>query len=64
MTGMQLTKGTILVENTVKMQNEATAISGGIVFGDTIPADDLSIVLFPGSKLSLETGYLDYQNTQ
>ena len=64
MTGMQLTLGTLMIENQAKIENESTTISGAMVLGNNNAATDLTIVMLPGSKLSLETGFLDYQNTQ
>lgn len=62
-TGMRLTKGTLVVDGKVTMQNSgATALSQGISFGNGTAANDLTIKVLGGAKLELTSGILVYNN--
>ncbi|MBY0353274.1 hypothetical protein K2W90_02815 [Candidatus Babeliales bacterium] len=62
-TGMRLTKGTLVVDGKVTLQNSgATALSQGISFGNGTAASDLTINILGGAKLELTSGVLVYNN--
>ncbi len=62
-TGMQLTRGTLIVDHTNQLVNDgATSMSEGFVFGNHNFNDDLTIQIKPGGSLNLISGTLDYKN--
>jgi len=61
-TGLQLTKGTLLVDHKNYLLNTATSPSEAIAFGNGTAADDLNVEVLPGGSLELTSGILDYQN--
>lgn len=61
-TGMQLTKGTLLIDGSVFVYSYATSNAEAIIFGDGTPANDLLVKLMPGAGLKVFAGYLNYQN--
>jgi len=63
-TGLQLTKGTLLVDYLCTMSSEATTIGEGIIFGDGTLANDLNIDVMPGGKITIAQGYVDYKNIE
>lgn len=63
-TGMRLTKGTLIVDHKVTLQNiGSSSLSESISFGNGTAADDLSIHIRPAATLELDTGVLHYQNS-
>ena len=63
-TGMRLTKGTLIVDHKVTLQNIGSAsLSQAISFGNGTAADDLSVHIRPAATLELGTGVLHYQNS-
>ena len=61
-TGLQLTRGTLILENKITFSNEGSASSEAICLGDGIADNNLSIYLLAGSNLDIY-GRLEYQNT-
>jgi len=61
-TGMQLTKGTLMVDHKNVLFNDGTSISEGFIFGNGDVDDNLDIQMKPGGSLDLASGCLDYQN--
>lgn len=63
-TGLRLTKGTLVVDGKVTLQNaNAVSLSQGISFGNGIAASDLTINILGGAKLELTSGVLLYNNS-
>ncbi|QQR49050.1 hypothetical protein IPF37_05875 [bacterium] len=63
-TGLRLTKGTLVVDGKVVLQNpNAVSLSQGISFGNGIAANDLTINILGGAKLELTSGVLLYNNS-
>ena len=61
-TGLELTKGTLVVEGASAFSSEAIVQAEAIKIGDGTAANDLTIEVLPGASLSLSSGYLDYNN--
>jgi hypothetical protein len=61
-TGLQLTKGTLVVDHKSYLVNTATSLSEAIVFGDGTASNDLGIEILPGGSLDLLSGIVDYKN--
>ena len=63
MTGMQLTKGTLVINSNSYLSAEKnTLIDEGITMGNDNTVDDLSCQSLNGSSLELKTGSLKYRN--
>lgn len=62
-TGLQLTKGTLVIRDLSYITSDALVLSEAIQFGDGTVANDLTIEIAPGATLDLTGGYLDYYNT-
>jgi hypothetical protein len=63
-TGLQLTKGTLIIDNQNQMYNDgATSLSEAIWWGNGNAADNLKIEILPGANLDLMSGILVYNNT-
>ncbi|GAF89874.1 unnamed protein product, partial [marine sediment metagenome] len=60
-TGLQLTKGTLLVEGTGNLTGEGINEIEGIIFGDGTAANDLNIDISPADNL-IVSGYVVYKN--
>jgi len=67
-TGLQLTKGTLIVDSNSTMESESptgdNAIVNGITFGDDTGAGDFACSIYNGVTLFIATGTLNYRNTQ
>lgn len=61
-TGIQLKKGTLLVDGVMTIQSAAASSAEAVIFGDGTPANDLIIKLMPGAGVQVTSGYLNYQN--
>ena len=71
-TGLQLTKGTLIVDHKNYLYNQdgeingsgpaATSVSQAITFGDGNADNDLNIEIMPGGNIELMSGRLLYQN--
>ena len=61
-TGIQLTRGTLLVDYKCTVSNDATCAGEAIVFGDGTGSNDLNVEIMPGGSISLEKGVLRYDN--
>ncbi len=62
-TGLQLTKGTLVVEGTCPVKSEATVEFEGITFGDGVSvSNDLTYKPLPESGLDVKSGWLVYKN--
>ena len=61
-TGMQLTKGTLVVNGKSTVYSEATTVEEAVVFGNNTEADDLSVTIFAGGILDITNGFLKYNN--
>lgn len=62
-TGMQLTKGRLIVNYVNSIESDATIASEGITFGDETSENDLFIEISSGGRLRLESGHINYQNS-
>ncbi len=63
LTGMRLTKGTLIVDHKNKFYNPgATSLSQAIAFGDGTASNDLGIEIMPGGRIQVQSGQLAYQN--
>ena len=61
--GLDLTKGTVIVEGTCPVNSEATVAADGVNFGDnTSMANDIDIKILPESGLRLDAGFVNEQN--
>jgi WD40 repeat protein len=62
-TGLQLTKGTLVVDGQCPVISEAIAQNQGIMFGDgASSANNVTVKVLPESGLNLNSGYLIYNN--
>jgi hypothetical protein len=66
-TGMQLTKGRLIVDTKASFYAELSTHGGsiaeiGITLGNNNAADDLTVDILPGSVLDVDNGYLIYKN--
>ena len=59
-TGMQLTKGTLVIDHKNYISNSATGITEAIAFGDGV--NDLNVEIMPGGSIEVASGQLDYMN--
>jgi len=62
-TGMQLTKGTLMVDHKNLLFNDGVSLSEGFIFGNGNVDDNLNIQMKPGGSFDLVTGCIDYQNS-
>lgn len=62
-TGLQLTKGTLVIRDLSYISSDALVLSEAIQFGDGTAVNDLTIEIAPGATLDLTGGYIDYYNT-
>jgi hypothetical protein len=68
-TGLQLTKGTLIIDHKCPFYNEdeangqATSVSQAITFGDGNTENNLYIELMPGASIDMKSGILAYMNT-
>lgn len=64
-TGLQLIKGTLLVDYICTISCDARNLHEAIIFGDgTSAGNDLNIDVMPGGKINLVRGYVDYKNIE
>ena len=63
-TGLRLTTGTLVIDDTVQFANSAITLSQAITFGDGNPLHDLNVFVKPGARLEVLGGLLNYENTQ
>jgi len=62
-TGLRFTKGTIVVDGECPVNNNAVSESGGLWFGDGVSSvNDVRLKLLPGSGLTVDSGYVVYNN--
>ena len=61
-TGMQLTKGTLVVKDKCTLYSEAGIAEEAVVFGNNAEADDLTVEVLAGGVLDLTNGFLKYNN--
>ncbi len=61
-TGLQLTKGCLMIDGVVQLCSEASVQAEGVVFGDGTAANDFFINVYPGASLEVTDGYLIYNN--
>jgi WD40 repeat protein len=61
-TGLQLTKGTLIIEDRCEVQSAATVASEGIIFGDGTASNELTIKVLPESGIDVTSGFLVYNN--
>ncbi|PCI73366.1 hypothetical protein COB28_04575 [Candidatus Dependentiae bacterium] len=62
-TGLQLTKGNLLIDGKVGIQSDAISSAEGIIFGNGIDASsDLKVVIMPEGNIELQSGYLVNKN--
>jgi len=63
-TGMQLTKGTLLVSSASTLQNQgALSSSQAVIFGDGNPSHDMILDVQPGKVLDTQSGIVFFQQT-
>jgi len=61
--GLDLTKGTLVVEGICPVESDATVQADGINFGDGASAsNDINLKVFPESGLKVNSGYVVYKN--
>ena len=60
--GLELTKGTIVINREVNLDAMGTTTQGGIILGNGIPEDDITIWLSPGAATFHNEGYWVYNN--
>lgn len=60
--GLQLTKGTLIVDHVVELSGETTGASGAIELGTGTAADDIDVELLPGASLIAPAGYFRHRN--
>jgi hypothetical protein len=63
-TGLQLIRGTLVIDHKSYLVNTARSLSEAIIFGDETEENNLGIEILPGGSLSLISGILDYQNVR
>jgi hypothetical protein len=62
-TGLQLTKGTLIIDGLTPVISSATSQVQGIMFGDgASAANNLTVKVLPESGLNLNSGFLIYNN--
>ena len=61
--GLQLFKGTLVIDGVCSFVNKGTSISQAITFGDGVnAANDLTLKVLPGSGLLQTSGFVQYKN--
>jgi hypothetical protein len=60
--GMQLTKGSIIFDNNVDVDVQSTSSQNGLVFGNGILADDVTIICKSGARVNHIGGHITYNN--
>lgn len=70
-TGMQFTVGTLIVDGEVKfksqyqLNDDGSVYTTGIIFGDGVQTtSDMIIKILPSSQISMERGWITYQNVE
>ncbi len=64
-TGMQLAKGTLIVDHKNTFYNDnAASLSEALIIGNGVSSDDLTVEVKPGGSLEMLTGIMVYANTQ
>lgn len=61
-TGLQLTKGTLIIDGRCEVQSAATVVSEGVMFGDGTAQNELTIKVLPESGIDVISGFLVYDN--
>ena len=62
-TGLALTKGELVILGNVSIESDAALTVEGIEWGDGISSDsDMLVTIMPGSRVTLESGYLCNKN--
>ena len=61
-TGLQLTNGTLTIDNKVTFSGEGTSQSEAICFGNNIAQNDLNIEIYADAEINIY-GRLEYENT-
>jgi len=61
-TGLQLTKGTIIVDHIVTVEGESNNSDGAITFGNGSANQDVTIEVMPGGNIEVVYGYINYKN--
>jgi hypothetical protein len=61
-TGIQFTKGRLIIDNANVLIGSGTTLSEAIIFGNGVSDEDISIELMPAAELTLTSGIIDYQN--
>ncbi len=57
-TGLRLSRGQILFDGKCSIASDATTNAQGIYFGDGTPANDPSIIVLPGARVEVTSGFL------
>lgn len=60
--GIQFTRGQIIIEDDVVFDLLGTATQTGLMLGDGVVANDVELVFKPGSTITHNSGYLVYNN--
>ena len=63
-TGLQVTKGTLVIEGTCPIISDATVEAEGIMIGDGTAQNDVTVKILPESGLRLDSGYFVYKNSE
>ncbi len=62
-TGLQLTKGNLLVKGACNIASDASCKAEGVILGDGVSVDsDVDIDIFPDAELNVQSGYVRYRN--
>ncbi len=62
-TGLQLTKGSIVVDGNVSVQSDAVNSAQAITFGTGAAQNDVNLFFMPGARLTVRSGFLLSRNT-
>jgi hypothetical protein len=63
--GMQLTKGTTIINGDCPMTCRGASVATGIILGDgVLPANNCGILVLPESSIIIQSGYIQYNNVR
>lgn len=62
-TGLQLTKGLLVIDGKVNIASDAASIAEGITIGDGVAAsNDLNMLIMPAGRIAIQSGYFVNKN--
>jgi hypothetical protein len=62
-TGLQLTNGTLVLDNKNNFYADGSTLSSGISLGNGFIENDLNIKIMPGASINIKAGCFDYRNS-